>query len=118
MTRRKMPDRRASWTQRVVIGGITIYATFGEYEDGSLGEVFLDAAKQETFLRGILGALARMVSLGLQHGLTPAEIVGALRGLNFPPNGPVTGSPCVVEASSLVDWLAREIELVYCKEIP
>lgn len=109
-------DRRCSWTQKVKMGGQTFYATFGEYDDGTLGEVFIDASKQGTFLRGILGAFARSISLALQCGATSNEVVKMLRGLDFPPNGPVMGTPVMQETTSLVDWIAAEIEAVYGDE--
>ena len=111
--RKPLPDRRHSWTQKAHIGGQTLYVGFGEYEDRSLGEIFIDASKQGTFLRGVLGALARSISLALQCGATADELANALRGLDFPPNGPVIGSPVVSKASSLVDWIAAEVDAVY-----
>lgn len=111
-TRIKPPTRRKNRTQKVKLEGQTFYACFGEYENGTLAEVFLDASKQGTFVRGIMDALARVLSVSLQCGTPVAELVGALRTLNFPPQGFVQGSS-VGEASSVVDWLAQEIEATY-----
>lgn len=116
--RERLPDRRRSWTQKVKIpdaNGVptTLYLTFGEYPDGRLGEVWIDAAREGTFLRGVLGALARMVSFALQLGVPPAEVVATLRGLSFPPCGRVTGSPAVAACASVPDWVASEIEAAY-----
>jgi hypothetical protein len=113
MPREKLPGRRRSWTQKVRVGGQTFYASFSEYPDGRLGEVFIEAHKEGTFTRGILSALARTVSVALQSGVSPAEVVKTLRGLNFPPRGAVEGSAAVRECSSVPDWLAQEIEAHY-----
>ena len=109
-----LPDRRRSWTQRVCIEGQTIYLCVGEYDDGRPGEIFLDASKQGTFLRGVLGSLARMVSIALQCGAEIGVIIHALRGLDYPPAGPVEGSADVKECLSVTDWIASELEARYC----
>lgn len=111
--RKRLPERRRSWTQKVRIENQPLYVTFGEYEDGRLGELFIDASKQGTMFRGVLDALARCISLALQCGATAEEVVHTLRGMNFPPNGPILGSQVAVEASSLADWLAQEIQGYY-----
>ncbi len=90
--RTKLPDRRNSWTQTVKIENQRFYLTCGEREDESLGEIWLEAHKMGTFSRGVLGALARMISVALQCGASVSEIVNALKGLNFPPQGYVSGS--------------------------
>lgn len=118
MARERLPDRRGSWTQKVRIGEQTFYATFGEYADGRLGEVFIEAHKEGTFARGILGSLARMASIALQNGVPVEEIVRTLRHLNFPPNGAVDGSQSVKKAASVADWIAQEIEAAYVKAAP
>lgn len=110
--RTKPPDRRRNWTQKVKMEGQKFYACFGENADGRLVEVFLDASKQGTFVRGIMDALARVLSVSLQCGVPLIELVGALRKLNFPPQGSVHGS-AISEASSVTDWLAQEIEQAY-----
>ena len=114
-TRVKMPDRRRSWCQKVKMEGQTFYLTVGEREDGQPGEVFIDAAKQGTFTRGVFDALARVVSVALQCGTPLTEICHALRGLNFPPQGCVNGTNLEGEVSSVVDWIARELEASYLK---
>ena len=115
MPRERLPDRRKSTTQKVHVvdpdaGPTTFYATFGEYPDGRLGEVFLDCHKEGTFSRGVMSALARVISIALQVGAEPGDIVKALRHLNFPPRGEVQGSAAVLKCTSVVDWLAQEIE--------
>jgi ribonucleoside-diphosphate reductase alpha chain len=108
-----LPDRRASWTQSASVGGQRMYLTCGEKADGSLGEIWIVAAKAGTFVRGVLEALARTVSMALQCGVPLTNVVSSLRLLNFPPNGPVAGSPAVVNCTSVADWIASEIEAVY-----
>ena len=110
-----MPDRRRSWCQKIKVEGQTLYLTVGEREDGQPGEVFIDAAKQGTFTRGVLDALARMTSVALQCGSPLIEVCRALRGLNFPPQGKAEGSALVSEVSSVADWIARELEGAYLK---
>ena len=113
MTREKLPDRRANWTESVVVGGHLFIVTFGEFADGRLGEIFLHADKEGTFVRGILDAVARLVSLSLQSGVPPATLANALKGLNFSPSGYVFGSEVAQECSSIMDWLGKEIEAYY-----
>ncbi len=111
--REVLPDRRRSWTQKVRIGGQTVFMSVGEYADGRPGELFIDVAKQGTFLRGVMGALARTISIALQCGADVPVIVHALKGLDYPPNGQVQGSAVVTECSSVTDWVATELEARY-----
>lgn len=111
--REPLPDRRRSWTQRVRIGGQTVYMCVGEYADGRPGELFVDVSRQGTFLRGIMGSLARMVSMALQHGADVGTVVKSLKGLDYPPNGPVEGSGVSTECASVTDWVASELEAKY-----
>ncbi len=109
MAREKLPDRRKCWTQKVRIEGQTYYLSCGEYSDGRLGEVFVDAQKNGTFTRGVLGALARLVSIALQSGSAVEDVASVLRHLNFPPQGTVEGSAVVTWADSVPDWIAQEM---------
>lgn len=111
--RKRLPDRRHTVTCEVQIEGQTHHLAMGEYRDGRLGEIFLEAYKEGTFARGVLSALARMTSVALQSGAEVSEVVKALKGLNFPPNGAVHGSPVVSEATSVPDWIAQEIDALY-----
>jgi ribonucleoside-diphosphate reductase alpha chain len=115
VSRERLPDRRHSFTQKVRIDGQTFFVTFGEYADGRLGEIFIDGRHEGTFLRGVLGALARMASLALQNGVPTSEVVRSLRGLDFPPCGAVAGSAAVTSASSVADYIAQEIEAAYLR---
>lgn len=122
-TRERLPDRRKSWTQKVRIpdgnGAMqTFYLSAGHYPDGRPGEVWLEAHKEGTFVRGILQALARTASLALQFGVPVEEVVSALRHLNFPPRGEVEGSAAVRSCSSLPDWIAQELEAAYLRPAP
>ena len=108
-----LPDRRPSWTQSVLIAGQRLYLTFGEYPDGKLGEVFITTSKTGTFARGVLDALARQVSMSLQCGMPVEQVAGMLQGLNFPPNGDVTGSPNVSGCLSVTDFVAQEMIASY-----
>jgi ribonucleoside-diphosphate reductase alpha chain len=111
--RTKPPNRRASWTQKAVIGGQTFYLGFGEDSDGRLIEIFITASKEGSFTRGIMDALARMISVALQCQTPVSEVVKALKSLNFPYDGPVLGSPKVQTCTSVADWIAQEIQAVY-----
>ncbi len=116
--RKRLPDRRSCWTQKVRIldensSPQTIFLTCGERGDGTLGEIWLTMSKVGTFLRGVLDALARSVSASLQCGTPIEEVVKSLRSLNFPPHGVVDGSPFVTACSSIADWVAQELEHAY-----
>ena len=113
--RQPMPERRASWTQHVHIENQAFYLTFGEYPDGRLGEIFVNASKTGTFVRGVLDALARVTSVAIQCGAPIEEISDALKGLNFPPHGPVEGSATCKGALSVTDWIGQEIEANYSR---
>jgi ribonucleoside-diphosphate reductase alpha chain len=116
MNERKMlPPRRKGWTQKCRIGdtGQSFYLRTGEYEDGTLGEIFLDAHKEGTFTRGILDSLARTVSVSLQSGTSLEVVVKTLRLMHYPPNGPVEGSDMVSSCTSIADWVAQELEAYY-----
>lgn len=114
--RKKLPDRRRQWTQKVKLSGQTIYVCFGEYEDGTLGEIFIDASKQGTFVRGILDSFARMTSLAIQCGTPLEEVVKVLKGMRFPPDGESLVSDGQETVTSIVDWIAKTIEFVYIQK--
>lgn len=111
--RKKLPDRRAGYTQKMKMGGQTIYMRTGEYPDGTLGEIFLDNAKAGATLRGILSHFAIAVSLGLQHGVPLEEFVDAFQGTRYEPCGPVDGHPVITQASSLTDLVFRDVAITY-----
>lgn len=115
MARESMPDRRRSWTQHVRIEGQSCYLTVGEYPDGRPGEIFLDVAKCGSFVRGALGDLARAVSVALQLGVGVERAAYMLRGADYSPRGPVSGSPNVQHCESVTDWVASELEAAYLR---
>ncbi len=111
--RELLPPRRPLWTQKTRIGGQGMFLGCGEYEDGRLGEIFLDMHKAGSAVRGFMHALATTMSIGLQHGVPLQCYVDALKGLDFEPNGPVLGSPLVNQATSVVDFVVKELEATY-----
>lgn len=110
------PNRRASLTQRMQVGGVTIFLGMGEYANGELSEIFLDSAKAGSGTRGYMRSLALAISIGLQHGVPLSEYVEALRGLCFPPCGAVQGHRFISHATSPVDAVARELGLTYLED--
>ncbi len=115
MPRRELPNRRHTWTQKIKVGGQTIYVSFSEYPDGTLGEIFIDAAKAGSALRALLHTLAIFLSIGIQHNVPLKSYVGAMKGLHFEPCGEVSGSDEVTQAWSILDYLAKQIEETYVK---
>lgn len=115
--REPLPQRRRCWTQKARIGGQAVYLNVGEYEDGRPGEIFVDISKQGTFLRGVMAALARTSSIALQCGADVSVVIHALRGANYPPNGPVDGTTACRVAMSVTDWIAAELAAKYAPEL-
>lgn len=113
MSRRPLPDRRRSWTQKINVGGQTAYVSFGEYEDGTLGEVWIEASKAGTFARGVLSALAIFASTSLQFGMPVKNVVENMKCLSFEPCGNVKGLPNEPYARSLLEVVGRLIEQEY-----
>jgi ribonucleoside-diphosphate reductase alpha chain len=111
--RRPLPGRRTGYTQKVKIGGHTIYIRTGEYEDGQVGEIFLDINKEGTLLRSMMNCFAIAVSLGLQYGVPLDEFVEVFTFARFEPNGPVIGHDHVKRATSIVDYIFRDLALNY-----
>lgn len=110
---RPLPKKRRGWTLQAVIGGQKIYLSTGEYEDGSLGEIFLDIHKEGAALRALLNGFAIVISKDLQHGVPLEELVETYVGMRFAPNGPVTGHPKVRWASSIPDLIFRVLGIEY-----
>lgn len=117
MTERKLlPNRRHSWSQKAKVGGQTVHLGVGLYDDGSIGEIFIDANKKGTLVRAMLDTIAIFISIGLQHGISLHLFLDVIRGLDFPPNGTVHGSTEVTEAKSILDYLAKELEKAFPKD--
>lgn len=111
--RRKLPARRAGYTQKAVVGGHKVYLRTGEYEDGQLGEIFIDMHKEGAAFRSLMNAFAIAVSLGLQHGVPLEEFVDAFTFFKFEPNGVVTGNPHIKMSTSVIDYIFRELAITY-----
>jgi ribonucleoside-diphosphate reductase alpha chain len=111
--RRALPDRRMGPTQKFRIGGQSVFLRIGEYEDGSLGEIWLTLNKQGTITNAFANAFAIAVSLGLQYGVPLEEFVEAFLFINFEPNGPVQKHPQVKSALSILDVVFRDLAINY-----
>jgi ribonucleoside-diphosphate reductase alpha chain len=111
--RRRLPDRRAGYTQKARIGNHKIYIRTGEYEDGSLGEIFLDMHKEGAAFRSLMNCFAICISIGLQHGVPLDEFVDAFLFTRFEPNGPVQGNPHIRMTTSIIDYIFRELAITY-----
>jgi ribonucleoside-diphosphate reductase alpha chain len=111
--RRSMPQRRSGYTQKAVIGGHKVYLRTGEYDNGQLGEIFIDMHKEGAAFRSLMNNFAIAVSLGLQHGVPLEEYVEAFTFTRFEPNGPVVGHQNIKMATSLLDYIFRELAVSY-----
>ncbi len=111
--RRRLPDRRAGYTQKARVGNHKIYLRTGEYEDGSCGEIFLDMHKEGAAFRSMTNCFAIAVSLGLQHGVPLEEFVDAFLFTRFEPNGVVQGNPHIKMTTSIIDYIFRELAITY-----
>jgi ribonucleoside-diphosphate reductase alpha chain len=112
-TRRKLPDRRKGYIQKATIGGHKVYMHTGEYDDGELGEVFLDMHKEGAAFRSLMNNFAIAVSIGLQYGVPLEEFVDAFVFTRFEPAGKVTGNDSVKSATSILDYIFRELGISY-----
>jgi ribonucleoside-diphosphate reductase alpha chain len=111
--RERMPDRRKGYTQKAVVGGHKVYLRTGEYEDGRLGEIFIDMHKEGAALRSLLNNFAIAISLGLQYGVPLEEYVDAFTFTRFEPSGPVQGNDSIKYATSILDYVFRELAVSY-----
>jgi ribonucleoside-diphosphate reductase alpha chain len=111
--RRRLPDRRAGYTQKARVGNHKIYLRTGEYEDGTLGEIFIDMHKEGAAFRSMTNCFAIAVSLGLQHGVPLEEFVDAFLFTRFEPNGMVQGNPHIKMTTSIIDYIFRELAITY-----
>jgi ribonucleoside-diphosphate reductase alpha chain len=111
--RRRLPDRRAGYTQKARIGTHKMYIRTGEYEDGTLGEIFIDMHKEGAAFRSMTNCFAIAVSLGLQHGVPLEEYVDAFLFTRFEPNGMVQGNPYIKMSTSIIDYIFRELAITY-----
>ncbi len=111
--RRRLPDRRAGYTQKARIGNHKIYLRTGEYVDGQLGEIFVDMHKEGAAFRSMTNCFAIAISLGLQHGVPLDEFVDAFVFTRFEPNGMVQGNPHIKMTTSIIDYIFRELAITY-----
>ena len=112
-TKEKLPGRRCSQTVKVKINGVSVYLTTGEYEDGRLGEIFIDVEKQGSLARAMLNAFAISVSKGLQHGIQLQEYADEFLFYRFEPGGVVQGHDKIASCSSILDFVFRELAIRY-----
>ncbi|MDE3051178.1 MAG: vitamin B12-dependent ribonucleotide reductase, partial [Nitrospirota bacterium] len=111
--RRPLPARRNGYTQKAVVGGHKLYLRTGDYEDGTLGEIFLDMHKEGAAFRSLMNCFAIAISLGLQHGVPLEEFVEAFVFTRFEPNGPVKLNDRIKMSTSIIDYIFRELAVTY-----
>jgi ribonucleoside-diphosphate reductase alpha chain len=112
-TRRRLPDRRKGYIQKAAVGGHKVYIHTGEYEDGELGEVFIDMHKEGAAFRSLMNNFAISVSIGLQYGVPLDEFVDAFVFTRFEPAGRVSGNDSIRSATSILDYIFRELAVSY-----
>lgn len=111
--RRKLPNRRKGYTQKAIVGGHKVYLRTGEYEDGTLGEIFIDMHKEGAAFRSLMNSFAIAISIGLQYGVPLEEFVEAFAYTRFEPSGPVQGNDSIKFATSVLDYIFRELAISY-----
>ena len=108
-----MPDRRKGYIQKATIGDHKVYLHTGEYEDGKIGEIFIDTSKEGELVKALMNNFAIAVSLGLQYGVPLDEFINAFIGTKFEPSGKVNGNDRILSASSILDYIFRELAISY-----
>jgi ribonucleoside-diphosphate reductase alpha chain len=108
-----MPDRRKGYIQKATIGKHKVYLHTGEYEDGKIGEIFIDTSKEGELVKALMNNFAIAISLGLQYGVPLDEFVNAYVGTKFEPSGKVHGNDRILSASSILDYIFRELAISY-----
>ena len=111
--RSKMPDRRKGYIQKVSIGDHKIYLHTGEYNDGKVGEIFIDMNKEGELVKALMNNFAIAISLGLQYGVPLDEFVDAFIETKFEPSGEIKGNDRILNASSILDYIFRELAISY-----
>jgi ribonucleoside-diphosphate reductase alpha chain len=111
--RRKLPTRRRGYTQKATVGGHKIYIRTGEYEDGTLGEIFIDMHKEGAAFRSLMHNFAMAISIGLQYGVPLEEYIEAFTFTRFEPSGMVSGHDRIKIATSILDYIFRELAVSY-----
>ncbi len=114
MNRRfSMPDRRKGYIQKATIGDHKVYLHTGEYEDGKIGEIFIDTSKEGELVKALMNNFAIAISLGLQYGVPLDEFVSAFVDTKFEPSGKVFGNDRILSATSILDYIFRELAISY-----
>tara|TARA_Y100000389_G_scaffold158829_1_gene160411 strand:+ start:702 stop:1526 length:825 start_codon:yes stop_codon:yes gene_type:complete len=108
-----MPDRRKGYIQKATIGDHKVYLHTGEYEDGKIGEIFIDTSKEGELVKALMNNFAIAISLGLQYGVPLDEFINAYVGTKFEPSGKVHGNDRILSASSILDYIFRELAISY-----
>ena len=108
-----MPDRRKGYIQKATVGNHKVYLHTGEYEDGKIGEIFIDTSKEGELVKALMNNFAIAVSLGLQYGVPLDEFVNAYLETKFEPSGKVLGNDRILSASSILDYIFRELAISY-----
>ncbi|MGC2051569.1 MAG: vitamin B12-dependent ribonucleotide reductase, partial [Methylovirgula sp.] len=111
--RERLPDRRKGYTQKAVVGGHKVYLRTGEYQDGRLGEIFIDMHKEGAAFRSLMNNFAIAISVGLQYGVPLEEFVDAFTFVRFEPAGLVQGNDAIKNATSIIDYVFRELAISY-----
>ncbi|KAF0117217.1 MAG: ribonucleoside-diphosphate reductase alpha chain [Rhodospirillaceae bacterium] len=111
--RQRLPHRRKGYTQKATVGGHKVYLRTGEYEDGRLGEIFIDMHKEGAAFRSLMNNFAIAISIGLQYGVPLEEYVEAFTFTRFDPFGTVTGNDTIKMATSILDYIFREVAISY-----
>ena len=111
--REKLPERRRGYTQKAIVGGHKVYLRTGEYQDGKLGEIFIDMHKEGAGFRAMMNNFAIAVSVGLQYGVPLEEFVDAFTFTKFEPAGMVQGNETIKSATSILDYIFRELAVSY-----
>ena len=109
----KMPDRRKGYIQKAQIGDHKVYLHTGEYDDGKIGEIFIDTNKEGELVKAMMNNFAIAISLGLQYGVPLEEYVDAFINTKFEPSGNVIGNDRILSASSILDYVFRELAISY-----
>ena len=109
----KMPDRRKGYIQKAQIGDHKVYLHTGEYDDGKIGEIFIDTNKEGELVKAMMNNFAIAISLGLQYGVPLDEYVDAFIDTKFEPSGNVIGNDRILSASSILDYVFRELAISY-----
>ena len=112
-SRRRLPDRRKGYIQKSTVGGHKVYLHTGEYDDGELGEIFIDMHKEGAAFRSLMNNFAIAISIGLQYGVPLDEFVDAFVFTRFEPSGAVTGNDSITSATSILDYVFRELGVSY-----